>query len=193
METIASNQSWTLELDRKARGLRFLLFDVDGVLTDGRLHVSPDGELFKSFHVRDGLAIKLAQAGGLEVGILSARSSEIVERRAAEIGIAEIVQGASDKGTALRALLARKQLDAAEVAFMGDDLQDLGALGAAGFSAAPADATSEVRAVVDYVTAANGGQGAVRELVERLLVARGSWPAIVARLAAGGLPDAGGG
>ncbi|MCM2270720.1 MAG: HAD hydrolase family protein [Thermoanaerobaculia bacterium] len=179
---MASNQSWTPELDRRARGLRFLLLDVDGVLTDGRLHVSPDGELFKSFHVRDGLAIQLARAGGLEVGILSARSSEIVERRAAEVGIGEIVQGASDKGAAFRELAARRGLDAAAIAYMGDDLQDLAALAAAGLAAAPADAAAEVRAAVDYVTAARGGDGAVRELIERLLVARGSWAALVARM-----------
>jgi 3-deoxy-D-manno-octulosonate 8-phosphate phosphatase (KDO 8-P phosphatase) len=189
VETIAANQSWTPELDRRARGLRFLLLDVDGVLTDGRLHVSPDGELFKSFHVRDGLAIQLARAGGIEVGILSARSSEIVERRAAEVGIGEIVQGARDKGAAFRELAARKGLAAAEIAYMGDDLQDLAALAAAGIAAAPADAAAEVRAAVDYVTAARGGEGAVRELVERLLGARGSWAALVARLAAGGATD----
>jgi len=186
METIPANRGWTPELDRKARRLEWLVLDVDGVLTDGRLHVSADGELFKSFDVRDGLAIQLAQAGGLKVGLLSARSSEIVERRAAEVGIAEIIQGSDDKGAALGQLLARRGLDAAAVAYMGDDLQDLSALAVAGLSAAPADAAAEVRAAVDYATAAAGGRGAVRELVERLLVARGSWAAIVARLAAGG-------
>jgi 3-deoxy-D-manno-octulosonate 8-phosphate phosphatase (KDO 8-P phosphatase) len=186
METIPGNRGWTPELDRKARRLEWLVLDVDGVLTDGRLHVSADGELFKSFDVRDGLAIKLAQAGGITVGLLSARSSEIVERRAAEVGIAEIIQGSDDKGAALGQLLARRGLDAAAVAYMGDDLQDLSALAVAGLSAAPADAAAEVRAAVDYATAAAGGRGAVRELVERLLVARGSWAAIVARLAAGG-------
>ena len=186
METIPANRGWTPELDRKARRLEWLVLDVDGVLTDGRLHVSADGELFKSFDVRDGLAIQLAQAGGIAVGLLSARSSEIVERRAAEVGIAEIIQGSDDKGAALRQLLARRGLEAAAVAYMGDDLQDLAALAAAGLSAAPADAAAEVRAAVDYATAAAGGRGAVRELVERLLVARGSWAAIVARLAAGG-------
>jgi 3-deoxy-D-manno-octulosonate 8-phosphate phosphatase (KDO 8-P phosphatase) len=186
METIPGNRGWTPELDRKARRLEWLVLDVDGVLTDGRLHVSADGELFKSFDVRDGLAIQLAQAGGLKVGLLSARSSEIVERRAAEVGIAEIIQGSDDKGAALGQLLARRGLDAAAVAYMGDDLQDLSALAVAGLSAAPADAAAEVRAAVDYATAAAGGRGAVRELVERLLVARGSWAAIVARLAAGG-------
>ena len=110
METISANRSWTAELDRRARSLRFLLLDVDGVLTDGRLHVAADGEMYKSFHVRDGLAIQLARAAGLEVGILSARSSEIVARRAAEVGIAELIQGARDKGSAFRGLLERKRL-----------------------------------------------------------------------------------
>jgi len=193
VKSIETNQGWTAELDRKARELRWLVLDVDGVLTDGKLHVSADGELFKSFDVRDGLAIRLAQAGGLTVGILSARSSEIVERRAAEVGISEVIQGSGDKGEAFRELIARRELDPETVAYMGDDLQDLAALRASGFSAAPADAAAEVRAAVDFVTAAPGGSGAVRELVERLLVARGSWPAIVARLAAGGASNAGAG
>jgi len=189
METIAANRSWTPDLDRRARSLELLLLDVDGVLTDGRLHVAADGELFKSFHVRDGLAIQLARAGGLRVGILSARSSEIVARRAAEVGIDEIVQGADDKGAAFSALLSRLGLDPARVAYAGDDLLDLPVLRAVGLSAAPSDAAPEVHAEVDFVTAAAGGRGAVRELVERLLTARGTWATLVARLA-GGTPGA---
>jgi 3-deoxy-D-manno-octulosonate 8-phosphate phosphatase (KDO 8-P phosphatase) len=183
MDAITPNRSWGPELDRKARALSFLLLDVDGVLTDGRLHVGVDGELFKSFHVRDGLAVRLAQAAGLRVGILSARSSEIVARRAAEVGITEIVQGEEDKGAAFEALRARLGLEPAAIAFVGDDLQDLAALGRAGLSAAPADAVEAVRSAVDYVTGARGGDGCVRELVERLLTARGAWPAVLARFA----------
>jgi len=185
MESIAANRSWTAELDRRAQGLELLLLDVDGVLTDGRLHVAGDGELFKTFHVRDGLAIQLARAGGLPVGILSARSSEIVTRRAGEVGIEEIVQGAADKGAAFAALLERRGLEARQVGYVGDDLQDLPVLRRAGLSAAPSDAAAEVLAAVDFVTAAPGGCGAVRELIERLLTARGTWPALVARLANG--------
>ena len=186
----AANRSWTDELDRRAREVEWILLDVDGVLTDGRLHVGRDGELFKSFHVRDGLAIKLAQAAGLRVGLLSARDSEIVRRRAAEVGIEEIVQGREDKGAAFAELLAAKRLAPERVAYAGDDLPDLAVLARVGLSAAPADAAPEVLAAVDYVTAAAGGQGCVRELVERLLTARGSWSRLVGALA-GAPPDDG--
>ncbi len=179
-EAFAANRSWTPELDRKARALSWLLLDVDGVLTDGRLHLSAAGEAFKSFHVRDGLAVKLARASGLSVGILSARESAIVAARAIELGVDEVVQGREDKGAAFRELLDRRGLDAAAVAYAGDDLQDLPVLAAAGLSAAPCDAAPEVLAAVDFVTGAAGGQGAVRELVERLLAARGDWTRLVA-------------
>ena len=183
-EAFAANRSWTPELDRKARALAWLLLDVDGVLTDGRLHFSASGEAFKSFHVRDGLAVKLARAAGLSVGILSARESAIVGARAVELGVDDVIQGREDKSAALRELLDRHGLDPATVAYVGDDLQDLPVLGAVGLSAAPADAASEVRAAVDFVTGAAGGQGAVRELVERLLTARGDWPRLLAGFAA---------
>ncbi len=179
-EAFAANRSWTPELDRRARALSWLLLDVDGVLTDGRLHLSAAGEAFKSFHARDGLAVKLARAAGLSVGILSARESAIVSARALELGVDEVLQGREDKGAAFRELVERRAVDPAAVAYVGDDLQDLPVLAAAGLSAAPADAASEVLAAVDFVTGAAGGQGAVRELVERLLTARGDWPRLVA-------------
>jgi len=192
MDAISPNRSWGPELDRKARAVRFLLLDVDGVLTDGRLHVGVDGDLFKSFHVRDGLAVKLAQAAGLKVGILSARSSDIVARRAAEVGIEEVVQGNEDKGAAFERLRARLALDSGAIAYIGDDLLDLAVLARVGLAAAPADAVEAVRSAVDYVTGARGGEGCVRELVERLLVARGTWAAVLSRFAPPGPNDAAG-
>jgi 3-deoxy-D-manno-octulosonate 8-phosphate phosphatase (KDO 8-P phosphatase) len=179
-DPFARNRSWTPELDRKARRLGWLLLDVDGVLTDGRLHYGPSGEALKVFHVRDGFAVKLAQRAGLAVGIVSGRDSAIVAERSRELGIEEVVQGRNDKGAALRELLARRGLEPSQVAYIGDDLPDLPALALAGFSAAPADAVAEVRAAVDFVTEAAGGAGAVRELVERLLVARRAWDAVLA-------------
>jgi 3-deoxy-D-manno-octulosonate 8-phosphate phosphatase (KDO 8-P phosphatase) len=184
MQPFSANRSWTPELDRKARALSWLVLDVDGVLTDGLLHVGPEGELFKSFHVRDGLAVKLARAAGLKVAILSARDSEVVRRRAGELGVDEVVQGREDKGAAFVELLGRHGATAADAAYVGDDLQDLSALGLAGLAAAPADAAREVRAAVDYVTEAAGGRGCVRELVERLLGARDAWSPVLAALAA---------
>jgi 3-deoxy-D-manno-octulosonate 8-phosphate phosphatase (KDO 8-P phosphatase) len=189
MATFSPNESWTAELDRKARELAWLLLDVDGVLTDGKLHVGVEGELFKSFHVRDGLAIKLAQAAGLKVAILSARTSEIVARRAIELGIDEVVQGREDKGAAFRDLVERLGVDPVEVAYVGDDLHDLPVLGAVGLSVAPADAAPQVRDLVDFVTAARGGDGAVRELVEHVIAARDAWVAVLRALA--GVTDRG--
>jgi 3-deoxy-D-manno-octulosonate 8-phosphate phosphatase (KDO 8-P phosphatase) len=184
MTGFAANRSWTPELDRKARALAWLVLDVDGVLTDGRLHYAASGELFKSFHVRDGLAIKLARRCGLKVAILSARDTEIVAARAREIGVDEIVQGREDKARAFAELLERAGARAETVAYCGDDLQDLPALAAAGLSAAPYDAAPEVLATVDFVTGARGGGGAVRELVERLLAARGAWEPLLRALTA---------
>lgn len=184
MQPFSANRSWTPELDRKARALTWLVLDVDGVLTDGLIHVGPDGELFKSFHVKDGLAVKLARAAGLKVAILSARTSEVVARRAGELGIDDVVQGREDKGTAFVELLSRHGAAPAEAAYVGDDLQDLAALGASGLSAAPADAAPQVRAAVDFVTEAAGGRGCVRELVERILGARDAWAPVLATFAA---------
>jgi len=190
VQEFSFNRSWTPALDDKARRLEWILLDVDGVLTDGRIHLSPEGELFKTFHVRDGLAIKLARAAGLSVGILSARASEIVARRAAELDFAEVIQGREDKAAAFRELLDRRDLAPERVAYVGDDLQDLPVLRAVGLSAAPADAAQEVRAAVDFVTAAEGGRGCVRELVERILVARDAWSEILRRFAARDASDA---
>lgn len=180
MESLAANRIWTPDLDHKARGLDWLLLDVDGVLTDGRLHLSATGEIFKSFHVRDGLAIQLARAAGLEVGLLTARTSEIVTARARDLGIEEVVQGRQDKAAAFRELVERRATAANRVAYLGDDLQDLPVLGACGLSVAPCDAARQVLERVDFVTGAAGGHGAVRELIERLLEARGAWASTLA-------------
>jgi 3-deoxy-D-manno-octulosonate 8-phosphate phosphatase (KDO 8-P phosphatase) len=177
--SFAANRSWTPELDRRARGISWMLLDVDGVLTDGSIHLAESGELVKTFHVRDGLAIKLARRAGLEVGILTARRSPIIELRARELGIEEVMLGREEKGPAFAELLERRGLGAASVAYMGDDLPDLPVLDACGLSAAPADAVAEVRASVDFVTEAGGGRGAVRELVERILGARGAWEPVL--------------
>ncbi len=178
-ELPAANRSWTDDLDARARRLAWLLLDVDGVLTDGRLWLTADGEAMKSFDVRDGLAVQLARRSGLEVGILSARSSPIVARRAAELGLDEVIQGENDKLAAFEQLLARRGFEASQVAYLADDLQDLPVLLRCGLAAAPADAAREIRERVHFVTEAAGGRGAVRELVERLLGARGAWSRIV--------------
>ena len=185
MPSSLSPVSWTPELTVRAQGLKWLILDVDGVLTDGRLWFDAKGEIVKVFDVRDGLGVKLLISAGVEVGILSARRSPIVEKRSRDLGLTEVMQGNENKLATFHDFLARRKLLPGEVAYLGDDLLDLAVLGACGFSAAPADAVPDVRSRVHYVTAARGGRGAVRELAERLLVARGVWEAIVERFVAG--------
>lgn len=160
------------EFARRARALEWLLLDVDGVMTDGRLYYSASGEEIKVFHVRDGLGIKLAQRAGLKVGILSGRRSGALARRAADLRLDALIQGRDDKDPAFDEFLAAHETTAERVAYIGDDLLDLPILDRAGLSFAPADAVEAVRQQVDHVLAAPGGAGAVREAVELLLAAR---------------------
>ena len=162
-------------------GIRLLVLDVDGVLTDGSIIIDDNGVESKHFHVRDGAAIALWIKGGRQAAILSGRSARCVDRRAAELGISPVVQGSSSKGDALRAIVADLGVTLDQTAFMGDDLADLPALALAGFSACPGDAAPEVHAVADHVAAAPGGRGAVREVIEVLLKAQDAWPAPAAR------------
>ena len=175
---------WLPELSARARALKWLLLDVDGVLTDGRLWFDAKGEVIKVFDVRDGLGIKLLTGAGVQVGILSARASPIVEKRSRDLGLSEVLQGRENKLDTFRDFLARHGLDASSIAYLADDLLDLAVLGACGLAAAPADAVPDVRSRVHYVTAAGGGRGAVRELAERILSARGVWEEIVHRFEA---------
>lgn len=163
------------DLRLRVAALEWLLSDVDGVLTDGRLHYGPEGEAWKSFHVRDGLGLKLAQRAGLKVGLLSARGGPALEARAAELGLDAVICRREDKYQAFREFLDQHRLRARRVAYAGDDLVDLPILLACGLSFAPADAAPEVRDRVDHTLAAAGGCGAVREMVEWILRARGDW------------------
>ena len=163
----------------KAAAIRMLLFDVDGVLTDGTVVMHSDGSESKHFHIRDGAALVWAQRAGLRVGLLSARTSGATAQRAAQLGIRIVTQGATDKSTAYAEILRQSGLDDAAVAFMGDDLLDLPVLGKVVLSAAPADAAPEVRERVDWVSQSGGGRGAVRELIELVLRAQQRWDAIV--------------
>ena len=169
------------DFSRRARAITWLVLDVDGVLTDGRLIYGPKGEYLKTFQVRDGLAIRLAREAGLKVGILSGRASEALAARALELDIDALLQGRGDKRTAFASFCAEKGIEAAAVAAIGDDLPDLPLLSAAGLSFAPADAVPEVLSRVHRPLAHRGGRGAVREMVELLLKARGAWGDVVAR------------
>jgi len=171
-------------LAARCRRLRLILSDVDGVMTDGTVWLLPDGGEAKAFHIRDGLGIVLAHQAGLRTGIISGRRSEIVERRARELGMAVVRQGIADKGEALRALLESEGLTPQEVAYMGDDLNDLPVMTEVGLSAAPADAPFEVRAQAFMVTDARGGRGCLREFLEAVLKARGQWEPLLAEIGA---------
>jgi len=171
------------QLAERCRALRLILSDVDGVLTDGTLLLTADGGEAKAFHIRDGLAVVLARRAGLRTGLLSGRASEVVARRARELDIDVVRQGASDKAAALAEILAAERLSWKEVAYIGDDLNDLPVLAAVGLSAAPADAPLEVRTQVYMVMDTPGGRGCLREFVEAILRARGDWDRIVESLA----------
>lgn len=164
-----------VRLAERCRALKLILSDVDGVMTDGSVLLLPDGREAKSFNIRDGLGIVMAHAAGLRTGLLSGRSSEVVERRAAELRMAVVRQGARDKGQALREILRSEGLSAEQVAYVGDDINDLPVLGQVGLSAAPADAAFEVRAQAFMVLSAAGGRGCLREFIDAILRARGDF------------------
>lgn len=152
-----------------------MIFDVDGILTDGSLHFGSDGELLKTFNVLDGHGIKLLQAYGIATAIISARASPIVTRRAADLGITHVLQGVHDKRTAFTQLLATSGLAPEACGFIGDDWLDLPLLMRVGFAASVPNAHPEVRARVHYVTTASGGRGAAREVCDLLLRAQGKY------------------
>ena len=167
----------------KASRIRLLLFDVDGVLTYGVVIMHSDGTESKGFHIRDGAALVWAQRAGLTVGLISARSSGATTHRAAQLAVRLVVQGVTNKVAAYDKILADAALDDQVVAYMGDDLIDLPVLARAGLSAAPADAAHEVRSRVDWVSAAGGGRGAVREFVEMILKVQDRWERVIAEAA----------
>lgn len=161
-------------MDAKSRAARIKLvaFDIDGVMTDGGLHYTDDGHELKTFNVQDGLGIKLLQRAGIEVAIITGRTSGVVARRAADLGIAHVHQGVGDKHAVVERLLSQLNLHWHELAFMGDDLIDLRAMAHCGLAIAPANARPLVRERVHAVTEAGGGRGAVREAVEFILDAQ---------------------
>jgi 3-deoxy-D-manno-octulosonate 8-phosphate phosphatase (KDO 8-P phosphatase) len=176
----------TPELTAKAARIKLLLFDVDGVMTDGMVVVHGDGTESKRFHIRDGIAMVWAQRAGLTVGILSARHSPSTAQRAAQLGITLVHQGVSSKIDTYDQIVGDLVLNDDEVAYMGDDIVDLAVLRRVGLAAVPADAVAEVKARAHFVSKWAGGAGAVREVVEMVLRARGMWDAIVATYEAEG-------
>jgi 3-deoxy-D-manno-octulosonate 8-phosphate phosphatase (KDO 8-P phosphatase) len=174
-------------LEPRARDIRCIVLDVDGVLTDGALWYGAEGEAFKRFDVKDGHAMVLARLVGVPIALLTARDSKIVEVRAAELKLAKVFQGRRDKGPAFAELCTELKVSPREVAYMGDDVNDLAPLSVCGLSACPANAVDEVKARVQWVATKPGGHGAVRELIELVLKARGLWSAALEHA---GVPEA---
>lgn len=167
------------ELQQRAASVKLLLMDCDGVLTDGRIWVLEQGGDQKAFHTRDGLGIELLHRAGLMSGIISGRTSNALERRAQGLGVSFLWQGRSDKRQAFADTLGQANVASENVAFVGDDLTDLPLMAHAGLAVAVGDAAAEVKAHAHYVTTANGGCGAVREVVELILRAQGRWDDLV--------------
>lgn len=172
-------------LRARAAAVSLAAFDVDGTLTDGRLGYADDGREFKTFDVHDGQGLKLLAQIGVEIALITARSSPLLERRAADLGIRHLIQGCKDKGAALSALCASLRIPGSEAAFMGDDLPDLAAMAVAGLSVAPANAHAWVAERVDWQTRAAGGSGAVREFCDLVIEAKGRREALLSRFAPG--------
>lgn len=167
------------DVDRRAAAVKMILFDVDGVLTDGRVTINGDGTESKVFAIRDGIAMVWAQRAGIKVGFLSARLSSTTPHRAAQLGITLVYHGVTSKLATYERILSDHHLQDGDIAYMGDDVVDLAVLARVGLATAPADAVHEVRSRVHLVTAAAGGAGAARELIERILRIQGLWEGVV--------------
>lgn len=164
----------------RASRVKLMIFDVDGILTDGSLHFGPDGEALKTFNVLDGHGIKLLQQSGVVTAIISARQSPIVIKRATDLGIMYLRQGVHDKRAAFEQLLAERGASHESCGFIGDDVIDLPILSRVGFAASVPNGHIEVRKRVHYVTQASGGRGAAREICDLILHAQGNYEAALA-------------
>jgi 3-deoxy-D-manno-octulosonate 8-phosphate phosphatase (KDO 8-P phosphatase) len=173
------SEAWKSTLMR-AKKVELLLLDVDGVLTDGTIIYTHDGGESKGFNTQDGFGLRILQDAGVAVGLITARTSEAVSRRAADLGFAHLYQGRKDKGAVYQEILIKTGLSPEQTSYMGDDLLDLPLLLTAGCSFAPANAVAEVRQRVHYTTVQSGGHGAVREVCELILEAREQLAGILA-------------
>ena len=164
-----------MNLSQIASGIRLILSDVDGVLTDGGLYFDSQGVEAKRFHIRDGMGIKLWRRVGFQFGLVTARKSPMVEKRAGELKLDLVIQGREDKWTAVQEVMAERTLTPEQICFIGDDLTDLPVIRRVGLGVGVADAAAEVRNHAGLVTQLPGGRGAVRELIERLLKMKNLW------------------
>lgn len=195
---MAADEPPLRSLRDRCRAIRLLVVDVDGVLTAGGIEYADGGEESKVFHVRDGAGLKLWRQAGKRAALITGRSTAVVARRARELGIDPALQGASDKEPAYRELLRSGPWSDEQVCYVGDDVPDVPLLARCGLAVAVADACAEAKARAHYVTAAPGGRGAVREVIELVLRCQGAWqealarPGVAANAAAGAGKQAGG-
>jgi 3-deoxy-D-manno-octulosonate 8-phosphate phosphatase (KDO 8-P phosphatase) len=171
----------TSDIDARARRIKILLMDCDGVLTDGRLWLMADGDEQKTFHARDGQGISLFQRAGMKTGIITGRTSSAVERRAQDLKMSYVRQQAKDKIKALDEILAEAGVSADECAYLGDDVADIPVMRRIGLAVAVADAVPETKQAAHYVTELKGGDGAVREVCDLILKAQGKWDEVMKR------------
>jgi 3-deoxy-D-manno-octulosonate 8-phosphate phosphatase (KDO 8-P phosphatase) len=163
------------DIELRARAVRMIVFDVDGVLTDGSLFYGDHGEEYKAFNSRDGHGIKMLRASGVATGIITGRTSQVVLHRARNLGIAHIFQGAEDKLEAFDKLLLSVNLEPGQIAYMGDDLVDLPVINRCGLAITVPDAPTEVKTRCQVITQASAGRGAAREACELIMRAQGTW------------------
>ncbi|PQO31285.1 phenylphosphate carboxylase subunit delta [Blastopirellula marina] len=168
-----------MNLEQRCQAVELLLTDVDGVLTDGGVILNNEGVESKQFHIRDGLGFKLWRQAGFKCGVITGRNSQVVRLRAQELNLDIVRQGITDKGTVAQEVLKKFNLEPQQLAFVGDDLIDLGAIRLAGLGIAVADAVEEVKEAADYVTKTPGGKGAIREVIEMILKAKKVWNDII--------------
>jgi 3-deoxy-D-manno-octulosonate 8-phosphate phosphatase (KDO 8-P phosphatase) len=168
-----------MDYEARAKRIALLILDVDGVLTNAQLVFDSQGEVMKVFHTQDGLGITAAHKAGLKTAIITGRETEMVRRRGLELKIGDVYQGAMDKVQAFQELLAKYQLSPEQVAYVGDDLNDLAVLTQVGLACAVANAVPDVKERVHFITTREGGRGAVREVIELILKSQGKWEAIV--------------
>ena len=163
----------------KAVDIRMLVLDVDGVMTAGQIFLNDAGEQTKTFHVRDGHGIKMVQRAGVEVAIITGRTSKVVEHRAKELGIQRIIQGSLRKNESIALLSEQTGIPLSACAYMGDDVVDLPAMQLCALTMAPSDAHAGVLQAVDWVAGFAGGQGAIRQACEGLILGKGAWQAVM--------------
>lgn len=168
-----------METECQGQQIKLLVLDVDGVLTSGQIIVGPEGEIMKKFHAQDGLGITLAHKTGLKTAIITGRHSQMVSIRSAELSISDVYQGSMNKVQALTELMAKYGLTREQVAYVGDDLNDLPVMIRVGLPCAVANAAPEVKQHAKFVTQQTGGNGAVREVIEYILKTQGKWESII--------------